>query len=157
MFRIIEAHRLKGKTYSSVNKLFLCSIVLENFDPTSEMSLVPKVVRQKMYEQKLYYQGKVEVHHIDHDVESPEDDKCAITAMTSTRNHEANCIFQIDLESFLGALADEERLTFTMRIEGFNRTEIAEALGWNVSAVTKTLLHVGRKFADLFEIEFGIA
>jgi hypothetical protein len=106
---------------------------------------------------KLYYQGKVEIHHIDRDVENPEDGKCAITSMTSVKNHEANYIFQIDLEIFLGALADEDRVVFTMRIEGFNKTEISNALGLRVIAVTKTLLRVGRKFADVFEVEFGIA
>ena len=110
---------------------------------------------------KLYYQGKVEIHHIDHEVENPEGGKGAITAMTSVKNHEANYIFQIDMESFLSSLPDQERMIFVMRIEGFNKTEIAKTLRCNVSAVTKTLLRVGRKFATVFEVdnanEFGIA
>jgi hypothetical protein len=110
---------------------------------------------------RLYYQGKVEVHHIDHEVENPENGKGAITAMTSVKNHEANYIFQIDMESFLASLPDQERLIFIMRIEGFNKTEIAKALCSTGNAVTKTLLRVGRKFAEVFEVdnanEFGIA
>jgi hypothetical protein len=110
---------------------------------------------------RLYYQGKVEIHHIDHEVEQSEDGKGAITSMTATKNHEANYIFQIDMERFMGALADEERIVFTMRIEGFNKTEIANALGLRVIAVTKALLRVGRKFAMVFEVNdaaaFGIA
>jgi hypothetical protein len=110
---------------------------------------------------KLYYQGKVEVHHIDHEVENPEGGKGAITAMTSVKNHEANYIFQIDMEIFLGALPDEERMIFVMRIEGFKQREIAEKLRWKVNAVRKTLFDIGRKFAEVFEVdnanEFGIA
>ena len=110
---------------------------------------------------RLYYQGKVQVHHIDHEVENPENGKGAITAMTSVKNHEANYIFQIDMESFLGALADEDRMIFLMRFEGFKQREIAEKLRWNVHAVRKALFKVGRKFAEFFEVdnanEFGIA
>jgi hypothetical protein len=110
---------------------------------------------------RLYYQGKVEVHHIDHEVENPENGKGAITSMTSVKNHEANYIFQIDMENFLGALADDDRMIFLMRFEGFNKTEIAKALCSTGNAVTKTLLRVGRKFAKVFEVdnanEFGIA
>ena len=110
---------------------------------------------------RLYYQGKVEIHHIDHEVEHPENGKGAIAAMTSVKNHEANYIFQIDMESFLSSLPDQERMIFVMRIEGFNKTEIAKTLRCNANAVTKTLLRVGRKFAEVFEVhnadEFGIA
>ena len=110
---------------------------------------------------RLYYQGKVEIHHIDHEVEQSEDGKGAITSMTATKNHEANYIFQIDMERFMGALADEERIVFTMRIEGFKQREIAEKLRWKVNAVRKTLFDIGRKFAEVFEVdnanEFGIA
>ena len=119
-----------------------------------------------VFNRRLYFQGDVEVHHInyvddgDHD-EKPESGKGSLTLFTSLKSTEDNCIFRVDLDNFLQTVSERERLIFLKRLEGYKQREIADIVKLDVQIIRRTLSFVGKQFVFYFNIRhaerFGLA
>ena len=104
---------------------------------------------------RLYYEGVLEVHSIQYEEEQSQCGKGSITAYMSNKNAEDSYIFRMDLEGFVKALSDQERLIFIMRMNGYKQIEIANVMKLSVSMVRRTLSCIGRKYVHWFDIEQG--
>ena len=119
-----------------------------------------------VYNKNLYYNNEVEIFHIhheddaDHD-ESPEQGKGEITAYTSIKDVEAECIFKMDFELFLAQLTDVDRSIILKRLTGFTIMEIADDVKLDTSYVRKKLKKIGKRYIGWFNItqaeRFGLA
>ena len=104
---------------------------------------------------RLYYTGEVEIHHLQYNDESENeedvnDGKGEITWFTSVKDVEASCIFHLDLEKFLALLSTKERNILLKKLEGFTNIEIADDLMVDVATVRRWLKTLCGRYSDWF-------
>jgi len=110
-----------------------------------------------VFNKNLYYSGKIKLLKIHYEDESgneenPNRGRSEIAAFTSIKDVEAGCIFNLDLEVFVGELSKTEKTILLKRLEGFSINEIGKIVGFSRYVVTAQLKNIGRRYLDYSRI-----
>ena len=106
-----------------------------------------------IFNKNLYYSGKLKLLRIHYKDESgnrgyPNRGRSEIATLTSIKDVEAGCIFNLDLEVFLSGLSRIERTIFLKKLEGFSIDDIGEIVGLSRYSVTTRLKNAGRRYGE---------
>jgi len=104
-----------------------------------------------VFNKNLYYSRKIKLLKIYYEDESgneenPDKGKSEIAAFTSTKNVEAGCVFNLDLEVFLQGLSKMERMILLKKLEGFSINEISVLVNLSRYSVTTRLKNIGKRY-----------
>jgi len=106
-----------------------------------------------VFNKNLYYSGKLKLLKIHYEDESgneenPNRGRSEIAALTSIKDVEAGCIFNLDLEVFLAGMSEMERIILLKKLEGFSINEIGEIVNISRYSVTTKLKNIGRRYGE---------
>ena len=106
-----------------------------------------------VFNKNLYYSGKIKllrIHYKDEagNDEDPDKGRSEIAALTSIKDMEAGCIFNLDLEVFLAGLSKTEKTILLKKLEGFSIDEIVEIVRLSRYSVTTKLKNIGRSYLE---------